>query len=63
MTDNNKSAQYNFKNLLIYYTQGIVLSTGGMNRHSSVVKEFAVYGRIDQYTGKPKRQDNATVQN
>lgn len=47
---------------MFYYTQGIVLSNGEMNRHSFVVKEFAACGRIDKYTGKTKRQNNATAQ-
>lgn len=64
MRDNNQLSVI-FKSLLnIYYTQGIVLtSTGEMNRYSSIVKEFAVYGRIDEYPGKTERQNNATAQN
>lgn len=38
-----------------------MLSNGEMNRHNFVVEEFAACGRIDEYTGKTKRQNNATV--
>jgi hypothetical protein len=38
-----------------------VLSNGEMNRHHFVVEKFATCGRIDEYTRKTKRQNNATA--
>ena len=38
-----------------------MLSNGEMNRHHFVVEKFATCGRIDEYTRKTKRQNNATA--